>query len=135
LRKWLALSGAERRILIEALLLVAAFRLGLKLLPFRAVVARTRLRSRRGNPVAPQRIGALVDVAGRILHASCMPRAFALARMLATRGIPHELRVGVRRLDPGIAAHAWVSDESGVLIGGTETGEYSPVFVTGTVRP
>jgi hypothetical protein len=129
LRKWLALSGAERRVVIEALLLIAAFGLGLKLLPFRTVVGRVRSRSRRGSAVSAQRIGALVDAAGRILHASCMPRALALASVLASRGIPHELRVGVRRTGSGIAAHAWVSDESGVLLGGARTGEYAPLLV------
>jgi Transglutaminase-like superfamily len=134
LRKWLALSGAERRVVIEAILLIAAFGLALKLLPFRAVVRRIRSRARSGSPVSSQRIGVLVDAAGRILHASCLPRAFALARMLASRGMSHDLRVGVRRTGWGIAAHAWVSDDSGVLLGGAGTGEYAPLLVYSTAR-
>jgi Transglutaminase-like superfamily len=134
LRKWLALSGAERRVVVEAILLIAAFGLALKLLPFRAVVRRVQSLARSGTPVSAQRIGALVDAASRILHASCLPRAFALARMLASRGMNHELRVGVRRTGSGIAAHAWVSDESGVLVGGAGTDEYAPLLVYSTAR-
>lgn len=128
MRKWLALSGAERRVAAEAFVLVAFFAVALKLLPFRVVAARIHARSRQTTLLSAERIGALVDRVGQILHASCLTRAFALARLLTTRGIPYELRVGVRRSSEGIAAHAWVSNETGVLIGGTETGQYSPVF-------
>jgi hypothetical protein len=133
LRKWLALSAAERRVAAEALVLVAAFAVALKLLPFRLVVARVRQPVARPLvvplPVSARRMGSLVDRAGRLLHASCLPRALALARMLAARDIPHELRVGVRRAGSGIAAHAWVSNENGVLLVGSGAGEYAPLFV------
>ena len=101
----------------------------------RVVAARVPSKSgRKSAPTSPERIGVLVDRAGGVLRASCMPRAFALARMLASRGIRHELLVGVRRSDSGIAAHAWVSDDNGVLIGGTGTDHYSPLL-TLPVRP
>jgi hypothetical protein len=136
LRRWLALPAAERRAAAEALVLVALFALTLKLLPFRVVVARVPAKSgRQTRPrTSPERLAALVDRAGGTLRASCMPRAFALARVLASRGIPHELRLGVRRSDSGIAAHAWVCGESGVLIGGTGSDQYSPLL-TLPVRP
>jgi hypothetical protein len=131
LRKWLALSGAERRVAVEALLLVAAFSVALRVLPFRVVSARVHLRRRRRTLLSARRMGSLVDRAGQLLHASCLPRAFALARMLASRGIRHELQVGVRRSDSGITAHAWVRGESGWLIGGTETDQYRPLVTLG----
>ena len=119
----------------EALVFVALFALMLKILPFRVVAARVPSKSgRQSVPTSPERIGALVDRAGSALGASCMPRAFALARILASRGIPHELLVGVRRSDSGIAAHAWVCCESGVLIGGTGADQYYPLL-TLSVRP
>lgn len=109
-------------------MLVAFFALALKLLPFRIVAARSPVKSRRTDVASPQRIGALVDRAGRMLRATCMPRALALARILASRGIPCELRLGVRRSGSGLAAHAWVSGGGGVLIGGAGTDEYYPLL-------
>ncbi len=134
LRKWFALPPAERRAAAEALVLVALFALALKLFPFRVVVRWVPSKSWRGARLTEERIGALVDRAGSALRASCMPRAFALARILASRGIPHELLVGVRRSDSGIAAHAWVRCESGVLVGGTGADQYYPLL-TLPVRP
>jgi hypothetical protein len=136
LRKWFALPQSERRVAAEALVFVAVFALALQLLPFRIVVAWVPPKSRRKTPAgtSPERMGALVDRAGGALRASCMPRAFALARILASHGIPHELLVGVRRSGSRIAAHAWVSGERGVLIGGTEIDRYSLLF-TLPVRP
>jgi Transglutaminase-like superfamily len=134
LRKWFALPPAERRAAAEALVLVAFFAVTLKLFPFRVVVRWVPSKSGRKASLTAERIGALVDRAGSALRASCMPRAFALARILASRGIPHELRLGVRRSDSSITAHAWVCGESGVLIGGTGSDQYSPLF-TLPVRP
>jgi hypothetical protein len=38
----------------------------------------------------------------------CLPRALALAKMLAARGIAIDLKLGVRREDGKFAGHAWV---------------------------
>lgn len=142
MRKWLALSGAERRVAAEALILVAILAVALKLLPFRVVHQRVvrpvRVvppQSRHETFIAAKRIGALVDRAGQTLHASCLTRAFALARILSSRGIPHELSVGVRRSGSSLAAHAWVSDGGVVLIGGGETSQYSPLLTSSFQRP
>jgi hypothetical protein len=38
----------------------------------------------------------------------CLPQSLALACLLAVRGIPTELRLGVARNRIGIEAHAWL---------------------------
>lgn len=51
-----------------------------------------------------------VRLAARLhpVEMKCLPRALALAKMLAARGIAIDLKLGVRREDGGIAGHAWV---------------------------
>jgi len=44
----------------------------------------------------------------RLYRVPCLPRALLLRRMLAGRGIPARLRIGVRREGGGLHAHAWV---------------------------
>ena len=38
----------------------------------------------------------------------CLPRALALHRLLAWRGIPSRVRLGLRRTVHGVEGHAWV---------------------------
>lgn len=39
---------------------------------------------------------------------TCLPRALALAQALSEHGYDANVRIGVRRSDAGVAAHAWV---------------------------
>lgn len=49
-----------------------------------------------------------VDRAGRRMPGgTCLARSLALTRMLRTRGIPAEMKIGVKTED-GFHAHAWV---------------------------
>lgn len=41
----------------------------------------------------------------------CLPRSLVLQTLLAREGIPAELRIGVRREDGRLEAHAWVEHE------------------------
>ncbi|HSH16539.1 MAG TPA: lasso peptide biosynthesis B2 protein, partial [Verrucomicrobiae bacterium] len=43
-----------------------------------------------------------------LVEMKCLPRALALTKMLAARGIAVDLKLGVRREDGDFAGHAWV---------------------------
>ena len=55
---------------------------------------------------------------------TCLPRALALQRMLARRGIVAALRIGVRKEAATLAAHAWV-EVDGRAVGEPEAIEES----------
>lgn len=61
----------------------------------------------------------LVELASRLYPRAmtCLPRALALRWMLARRGIPADLQIGVQKSDSGIRAHAWIE------LGGQPVGE------------
>ena len=123
-----ALAPAERRLLIEAALAVAAVRVGLWLLPFRAMRrAGERLgswgagRRARGQAThSPERIAWAVAVVSQYIpRASCLTRALAAEALLARRGYPAQLRIGVAKgLGGRLEAHAWLERDGQVLIGG-----------------
>jgi hypothetical protein len=134
LRRLAALPADERRVLARAVFLVAGFAVALRILPFRVVadrVGRTAL-LKAGAGTSPQRIAALVDAAGGVLQASCLPRALALSRILRSCGVPHEVRIGIRKRR-GLEAHAWVVESDRVLIG--RDGVESYVSLTALPEP
>jgi hypothetical protein len=124
-RRFLRLTGDERRDLFAAASLLAGIRLGLWLLPFRVLLRLvTRRRDVLSDP-APRSLAATraawaIGLASRYVPGtrSCLPRALAAHLLLARRGLPARLRVGVAPGENGrLDAHAWVEDQQGVLVG------------------
>jgi len=58
----------------------------------------------------PHRVARLVELAARhgVLRANCLATSLALQSLLASAGFPAELRIGVRKHDLRLEAHAWV---------------------------
>ncbi|MGH9313767.1 MAG: lasso peptide biosynthesis B2 protein [Vicinamibacterales bacterium] len=132
MRKILTLPAAERWILLEACALLFFFSCALRVLPFRVVVRVAGMEDPRcGNGMMrrfrPARVATLVKGVGGVLRMSCLTRALALARMLASRGIQHELCIGVRRSGSALDAHAWVTASGDALIGAADPGAYVPL--------
>lgn len=126
LRRLLALSGSERRLLFEAWWRLVAAAMRLRLAPRQAV---TEALAEATSPVgrhesagtAPSQVALAVSraAAHHVLPMTCLPRALALQRMLRARGIAAQLRIGVRKESTdvgGIAAHAWI-EVAGVPLG------------------
>ncbi len=130
LSRFLRLSAAERRLLIEAMLLLGTIAPGLRLLPFETV---RRLLARAawtpaGSPEAhlPSTEGVVwaVTVASRYVPKAvagvCLTEALAAQTMLARRGYPAVLRIGLAKGEERrLQAHAWVESGGEVVIGGT----------------
>ena len=54
-------------------------------------------------------VARFVGVASRrLVRVPCLSRSVALARMLSRRGVPSDIRIGVRTSDGRLEAHAWV---------------------------
>ena len=127
LRKFLSLTPRERVLLINALLLLGAIRLGLKLMPFQTL---RRLLARMAQPIRTlqQAEKASVDkVAWAVMVAShyipgarCLAQALATQVLLERRGYPTQLRIGVARSKGGqLWGHAWVESQGQIVIGGS----------------
>jgi hypothetical protein len=126
-RRLVALSPADRRLVLEAAWRLLAARTALWLLPGAAVGAARAAAAVRGAPdaAAADRIAWAVTAVARRLPATfraCLPQAMAACVMLRRRGLPARLVIGVRR-EPSprpLEAHAWVESGGRVIVGGMD---------------
>jgi hypothetical protein len=117
--------------LCRATLLLPVVALALRwrgLLYVRALIARTRPRATR-HPVAAAQLARLVSIGARRgpFGSTCLVRSLALQWSLARHGIASELRVGVRKVDGRLDAHAWVERDGVALMEAGDVRErYAP---------
>jgi hypothetical protein len=134
LHSFIRLPATQRSLLIRAALMLWATRLGLWLLPFqtlRRLLARfalgpTRVSDTDGCSTA--RVVWAVEAAARHmpLANTCLTQALAAQVLLARRGYPAFLRIGVVKGDKdNLQAHAWVESGGEVVIGGYELERYA----------
>jgi hypothetical protein len=140
LRKFLALSPMERRLLVEAALLLAVVQLGLGRMPFtmlRRLVTPGKANGRR--PVVDPRafadhvVWAVIAASRRVPGpTTCLSLALAVQVLLARGGHASRLHVGVLRGTQGeVEGHAWVEADGRILIGGSasEIRVFTPLAV------
>ena len=128
LRRLASRSAMERRLLFQALLLVPGVRLALWMLPFRVVhrlVRRTGVAATRDDVPAERIAWAVIAVASRVPHASCLTQALAASALLERHGHEAILRIGVAKdEDGGLRAHAWVDSAGRTVLGEPKAGEF-----------
>ena len=139
LSRFIALSRAERAVAIEASVVLTVVCTTFWILPFR-LLARLlggyAARFRRPCEAPAPRIAALVaSVAGRFpAPVTCLAEALVAEAMLKRRGYAPVLRLGVRKPNGTLDAHAWVECDGRVVLGGVrELDEYA--VLSGPGRP
>ncbi len=126
LRRYFALTSRERRLFKRAVLLLSAVRIGLVVLPFRTVARFTARKAPAGaggktDDALRDQIVLAVNRANRFVpgKGTCLHEALAGQLMLAARGFPTRLQIGVKKGEDGqLIAHAWVEDRGAVVVGG-----------------
>ncbi len=128
------LSSAERRLIAEAVAVLAVAALMIALLPFRRVagLARRPRGAAAERAEQPRLIGevrwAVAACARRVpWRAKCLEQGFAAQWMLRRRSVPAVLHYGVARRDEGLVAHAWVRAGAADVIGCENEGEFTEV--------
>lgn len=135
LARFCRLPPAERLLLLAAVLLLTAVRVGLRILPLRTVL---RLLSRlsgvaegraAGDEAMIERVGWAVTVASRYVPAAtCLAQALVTETLLRRLVLPADLRLGVARDAMGcFQAHAWVECRGRVVIGGAVLDTFTPL--------
>jgi hypothetical protein len=135
LSQWRRLSAAQRWVFCQAVFLLPASGMGLRLLGFRrCLVILTRLapcKSSRSFMATADRdrdiasITRMVAAAARwgFYRGRCLHRSLTLWWLLRRRGIRTEIRIGVRKQDGRFQAHAWVEHEGSPLNDRRDVGE------------
>ncbi len=135
LRRFVALPGPERRLLVTAALLLSLVRLGLFALSFqtgRRLLGLLARLPRRVNarPLPPERVAWGMAVAARHTPGTwtCLVQALALQLLLQRRGHTARVRLGATRRASGeFAAHAWVECEGRPLGGASLVPSFTPL--------
>jgi hypothetical protein len=126
------LSRQERWLLAQAWLLLIVADLALRFLPLTALVQYTRRQRspRREVSLSVARLAWVVETAGRHCPTgtSCLKEALVLAWLLARRGMPTTLRIGVSHRAGSFAAHAWLEQNGRVILGGNTLAAYTPLW-------
>lgn len=123
---------------IEAIAVLAAARLVLLVLPFAWITraaggvdsghANDRPRRATTDPVSLGVRGALRAAVRRLpWRTTCLVRAMAGRMMLARRGTPSTLVLGVASDEEGLSAHAWLMTADGCVCGGREARRFRPL--------
>lgn len=131
----------DRRLLISALCLVSAVRLGLWLLPVRTVghVLGWFVPGVLGNasdPSLPDRAARAVRRVSRVVPgATCLTQALAAQVLLERHGFPTCLYIGVARDSrETMRAHAWLEAQGMTVIGGALSGQWTPLLTVDGAR-
>lgn len=125
------LSIDEFVIAVEAAALILPVELALlRRVSLDRLVARPPRTGRPGRSaretIDVRRAARLVDaVAACYPHATCLKKSLILLRLLRKRGIPAELRLGVRKVDGDFSAHAWIESAGRTLLDGGTAHLYS----------
>lgn len=132
------LSWSERGYLLFATCALPVVGAGLRLAGFERSVGWLRRSSSRlaeGKPAAAELDWArkrayLISIAARFspYRATCLRRSFLLWWTTRRRGLASRLRIGVRRSDDELLAHAWIELEGEILNDRTEVVDTYAVF-------
>ena len=126
-RRFRSLNADDRSLVLEAAITTIFVRLGISTIRFTALrdaldrwARAFALPSSRGAREDVKRVGWSVAAVTRRLpfDSTCLIQSLAVDAMLRRRGVPCEIRVGVR--PPGgatLTAHAWVEHDGEVVFG------------------
>jgi len=130
LKRFAALSAAERALLRSALLVVVMARVALWILPLR-VVRRAVARAASAAPEAPvdETVWAVKLTSDYVPRATCLTQALAVQALLSRSGYASRVEIGVAKEGAqAFEAHAWVMIGDQIVIGGPTVDHYSRLY-------
>jgi len=125
LRRFSALERSAQSLFLRAIVLLPLVSLSLRWRGFRATretlerfPPRTNLEREAATPHGrAAQTAQMVNLADRhgLVHPSCLAKSLTLWWLLRRRGIPSDLRIGIRKENKKFEAHAWVERDGTAL--------------------
>ena len=133
LKRFIQLTGTEKRILIRVWFVVGVARAALCVLPIEAA-RRVAARAATGASGSVEQLVWAVAIASRYLPgATCLTQALAAQALLTQAGFPSQVEIGIakdKEKDDGrLLAHAWVVCYGQVVLGGQQPHHYNSMIV------
>src|SRR5437879_1946885 len=129
LKRFAKLTGAERIVLLRALLVVGMARAALWLLPVAAV---RKVVGWAAAGIAgysrPQLIWAVRATSRCLPGATCLTQALAAQALLARSGYASQVEIGVNKDDARFRAHAWLVCQGEIVLGGPQIEQYNSLM-------
>ena len=131
LRRFQRLSAHEQWLLVQGVVLLPVVSVALRLGGFRRCQAALSRLARGKKSTGSSVSGASIERARDVVRivqaatrhglcrATCLEQSLVLWWLLLRRGIPADLRMGVRKAERGVEAHAWV-ELGGVVLNDTD---------------
>jgi Transglutaminase-like superfamily len=126
----LRLSAGDWRLLAEAIVVMPYIEVALRVMPLDRLLATLGREARvREQDLNLERTARLVDVLLRRypFHPSCLKKSLVLFALARRRGLPAQLRIGVRKDRGELLAHAWIECAGRTLIPGDGVERYHPL--------
>jgi hypothetical protein len=107
--------------------------LGLRWVGFDTLVRRLgrvrRAPARRLAPFDGERAARLVEGVSRLypFNLTCLKKSLVLLWMFRRRGLPAGFRIGVRKIDGELEAHAWIERQGSVLFDENTSSQFVPM--------
>lgn len=118
------LTRAEQKFFFQALLLLAQYRIKLKKVPLKELIAQSQKETRKyqgqqGQSITLHRTCRLIQIAAQLVpFSTCLSNALAGQILFAANQHPSKLHVGVRTTpEKGVEAHAWLTWDGAILLG------------------
>jgi hypothetical protein len=131
LRKIARLSYHDYLVLGETIAFAIPVELGLRLVGFDRLVRRLGRVGRVRQPVMldGERAARLVEAVSRLypFNPTCLKKSLVLFWMFRRRGLPADLRIGVRKVSGELEAHAWIEQEGRVLFDEDTARDFAPM--------
>jgi hypothetical protein len=117
LRRFLSLNSPDRALLAESFFYLSVTRIGLWIVPFRRLCRGSSVHPVRRRE--PERLVRAVHAASRLVPKStCLVRAIAAERLIATYGHSSVVRIGVAKSATSeFEAHAWLECRGSIILG------------------
>lgn len=130
LKRFIQLTGSERRLLIRVWFVVGVARAALWVLPTDAA-RRLAAKAATGTTGSVEQMVWAVRVASRCLPgATCLTQALAAHALLTQSGFPSQVEIGVAKDElRRLQAHAWVICQGKVVLGGQQPNHYNSMVV------
>jgi hypothetical protein len=132
LRRFVALDGASKWMLLHAAGWLAAARLMLIVMPFQRLASKLSAAEAStqydADPDVLVKVGRSVVIAANQVpwRSDCFVQTIAARMLLRAHGYVSTIHLGVERASEGrIAGHAWLTCGEIVVIGGTELNRYT----------
>ena len=115
-------SRSDRQLFLEAVRLAVCVEIDVRMVPFTRVLARLNaIPNRRADAdfqVSAATVLHAIQRAYRVLpfESTCLRESLIFCRIFKRRGLPAELRIGVKKSGDQLGAHAWVEDGKGTAL-------------------